>query len=153
MVLITLLSERIAQPGQKFVYMGPMAECKDCKLKVACLSLEEGRRYRVVKLRPKKHHCKLTGETAVIVEIEEVPLKIAIDKNRAIEGAVISIPNRECRYLNCPNRRLCFPLGVKPKMKHHIDAVAGKINCKEGYNIVKVRVRGPKSQARKEKKE
>ena len=145
MVIITLLSERVAKQGTEFIHRGPMPECKDCKLKVACLGLEEGRKYRVTNIRSKKHQCKLTGEMAIIVEVEEIPIKIAVEKSQAIEGAIISSTERECRYLSCPHYQICFPVGVKPNMKHQILKIGKELNCSEKYTIVRVLVGPPKT--------
>ena len=37
MVLITLLGEPQAEAGKEFYFIGPMNDCKECKLKGVCV--------------------------------------------------------------------------------------------------------------------
>jgi len=55
MVAITLVGEKQAREGQMFVFVGPLTECRDCKLKTVCFNLEEGRTYVIKSVRTVHH--------------------------------------------------------------------------------------------------
>src|SRR5512136_2692138 len=60
MVLVTVVGELQCKKGYEFVFGGPIAECRDCKVKNVCFHLEQDKRYRVVEIRD-GHHEEVGG--------------------------------------------------------------------------------------------
>ncbi len=132
---ITLIGEHLAKEGTQFVFNGPSPECRDCKLKVACLNLEPGQHYRVVEVRPKHHDdCAIHQDGVRVVKVEECVNRIAVRRRQAVEGSIISPDRRECSVLGCPNYRLCFPLGVQ-KQKYKVLSVGNPVECSIGEDL------------------
>jgi uncharacterized protein (UPF0179 family) len=132
---ITLIGEHIAKVGTEFVFNGGAPECRECKLKIACLNLEPGQHYRVAEVRPKHHdECVIHEEGVRIVRVEEIQSRIAVRRRQAIEGSLITPDARSCHVLSCPNYRLCFPLGTK-KAKYKVLKDAGPVQCAIGEDL------------------
>ncbi|MEM3851693.1 MAG: UPF0179 family protein [Methanomassiliicoccales archaeon] len=132
---ITLIGEHIAKEGTTFVFNGPMPECRECKLKVACLNLEPGQHYKVAEVRTKHHdECVLHEEGVRVVRVEEIGQQIAIRRKQAIEGSMITPEERRCNVLSCPNYRLCFPLGTR-RTRVKIKSVVGPVQCLIGEDL------------------
>jgi len=132
---ITLIGEHIAKEGNEFVFNGPAPECRECKLKVACLNLEPGQHYKIVEVRPKHHDDCFIHEGGVrVVRVEEIPQKIAVRRKQAIEGSVITPEERKCNFVGCPNYRYCFPLGAR-KSKYKVLKDLGPIECAIGEDL------------------
>ena len=92
MALITLLSEPQAKVGGEFYFMGPLTDCKDCRLKGVCFNLEPGSRYRVVEVRSQRHACEeCEGEVVCpLKDADFVPDVVTIeDIIEALEEGVI----------------------------------------------------------------
>lgn len=132
---ITLIGEHIARVGTQFVFNGGAPECRECKLKIACLNLEPGQHYKVVEVRPKHHdECLIHEEGVRIVRVEETTHQIAVRRRQALEGSLISPDERRCDYIGCPNYRLCFPLGAK-KSKYKVIRDMGAVQCSIGEDL------------------
>ena len=140
MANVTLIGEKQAEEGYEFIFRGPIAECKDCKLKTVCFSLNEGRTYRIVSVRPIKHKCKLHEVDVKIVEVEEVPKEVGLPDKTAIEGAVFAIEKPSCNNVGCKHYRLCSPLGIKPGTKYKVLKVMETIDCPDKLNIKRARI-------------
>lgn len=137
---ITLIGEHIAKVGTQFVFNGGAPECRECKLKIACLNLEHGQHYKVVEVRPKHHdECVIHEEGVRIVRVEEINHTIAVRRRQALEGSIITPDARRCHVLGCPNYRLCFPLGV-PKGKYKVIKDTGAVKCSIGEDLRLVEV-------------
>ncbi|MFA7622902.1 MAG: UPF0179 family protein, partial [Candidatus Methanomethylophilaceae archaeon] len=59
MVLVTLIGESQARIGNRFYYLGPSLECRECRFKNVCFNLEVGRMYEVTELRDVHHECEM----------------------------------------------------------------------------------------------
>ena len=141
--MITLIGKAMAKEGLEFQYMGPLFECKDCKLKNVCFNLDEGKWYRITKVRDKEHKCKVhDGEKVVTVEVEEIPVPIAINAKTLIEGESVEYRRINCREYECSedDYELCHPVGLRDGMKIKIVKVDGEIKCKNGKKLKKVMV-------------
>ncbi len=132
---ITLIGEHIAKAGMSFIFNGGAPECRDCRLKVACLNLEPGQRYTVVEVRPKHHdECAVHDGGVRVVRVEEKSHFIAVRRRQALVGSIISPDQRTCIHVGCPSYRLCFPAGYRrPKQKVIRDA--GAVNCRAGEDL------------------
>ncbi len=139
MALITLLGKSGAVEGKEFFFVGPLTECKDCRLKGVCFNLEPGSKYRVVNTRAQEHEChEYDGDSVVAVEVEKIPTQAAVSKKMAIEGSVITYQESKCENLGCPNYFLCHAVGKKEGMKYSITTVRGDLECPIGEKMVSV---------------
>ncbi len=136
MALITLISEPQAKVGGEFYFLGPITECKDCRLKGVCFNLEPGSRYRVVKVRNQKHTCPECEGEVVAVEVEKVSTPTAVPKKGAIEGVTITYVGSRCDEISCPNFGLCHPVGKKDGQKYTIARLGSDLECPIGEKIV-----------------
>ena len=129
MVLITLISEEQAKIGNKFVFLGPRMDCRDCKIKGICFNLEKGSEYEVVSLRKTTHDCQETEGLVHVVEVEKIPRNVVIDKKYAIEGSMITFIPSGCGQIGCPRYAECNPEGLEKGMKVSVKSVEGKVDC------------------------
>ena len=136
MVMLTVIGKRLAKVGAEFTYMGPISNCKECKVRNICFHLEKGRKYRIVSTRTVKHDCPLHEEGVVVVEVTEVPRPAVIAKKTAIEGSKISYETPSCHRRLCEHRLLCFLPGLEPGQKKKVLKVQEKVNCPIGQNRV-----------------
>lgn len=72
MLLVTLIGEKLANEGDKFIYLGPNNGCASCKLKTVCFNLKPGKHYNIVKVRDKRHSCDVHDEGVIVVEVQEL---------------------------------------------------------------------------------
>jgi uncharacterized protein (UPF0179 family) len=130
MVLVTVVGELQCKKGFEFVFGGPIAECRECKVKNVCFHLEENRRYRVKSVRTVHHECKVHEGGVRVVEVERVPTKSAIPSRTAVEGSMVAFEACDCDAISCPNYRLCRPLGASDGMRFKIVSVEpGEVEC------------------------
>jgi len=73
MPLVTLIGEKLANEGNKFIYLGPNNGCGKCKLKTVCFNLKQGKGYKITKIRDKRHGCDVHDGDVVVVEVQELP--------------------------------------------------------------------------------
>lgn len=136
MVLVTVVGEHQCRKGLEFVFEGPVAECRDCKVKNVCFHLEPNRRYRITEVRDVHHECKIHEDGVRVVEVERVPTRAAIQSRTAIEGSMLSFEESDCDRLGCPNYRLCAPLGVSDGLRFRVASVEGEeIECPLGKSL------------------
>lgn len=138
MPLVTLVGEATAKTGKEIVFIGVNMGCKDCRLKSACMNLEEGRRYVIKEVRDNTHDCKVHIDGVKAVEVEKVPIPTAIPKKDTIEGATITFMPVNCKDIGCRFYKVCHPLGLKGGMKGKIVRVGGDIECSEGHKLREV---------------
>src|SRR5512136_1822221 len=106
MVLVTLIGEHLAVEGEEFTYLGSSNECKNCQLKTVCFNLKPGRRYRITKLRDKHHECGIHDGNVVVVEVEELPVTVAITEEPT-EGGTTTLKKKECKNIGCDFFEIC----------------------------------------------
>ena len=139
MALITLLGKTHAEVGSEFYFIGPLTECKDCRLKGVCFNLEPGAKYRVTEVRPQEHEChEFYGDSVTAVVVEKIVTSAAIPKKQAIEGSVITYQESKCDNIGCPNYGLCHAPGKKDGMKYSVAAVKGDLECPRKEKMVSV---------------
>jgi uncharacterized protein (UPF0179 family) len=130
---VTLIGEKQAKKGNIFLYVGPLSECRDCKVKTVCFNLEEGRNYEIKEIRTMHHNCKVHEGGVRAVEYEKQPVEYAISSDAAIEKARITINDPEdCNNRGCEKYIKCFPKGLKIGSQYEIKIVKDKITCTEG---------------------
>lgn len=131
----------MAVKGIEFRYTGEAPECMDCPVKTVCHGLEKGKMYKVVDPRKKEHDCRVHQDGKVVaVQFEEAPLRIAVPKKMAVEGAIITLDQAACDIRWCENADLCsreyIPLGKKAK----IIVVDNRVVCQKGEVLIGVTV-------------
>lgn len=138
MVTITLIGEHQAKEGEQFVYMGPLTECRDCKLKAVCFNLDVGNAYKITVIRDVHHECKIHEEGVRVVEVEKIPMRCAVGQKYAMEGSLITLEDPRCKNLACEKYRLCRPPGLEHGTKYKVTVVKGEVECPEGNKLVEV---------------
>ena len=133
--IITLLGKKLAKEGNEFVYLGITPKCKGCKLKAVCSNLQEGRVYRVEKVREKSHDCQLHDEDVVVVEVKKQPHEVNVKKEVA-EATAIEYHKIKCNNALCPEYEACVPK-IKEK-EYKIVEVLNDVNCPRGFNLKKI---------------
>ncbi|MCU0852693.1 MAG: UPF0179 family protein [Thermoplasmata archaeon] len=135
MVLITVVGEQQCRKGMEFVFGGPIADCRECKVKTICFHLEQSRRYRVVEVRDVHHECKIHEGGVRVVEVEKLPTEAAIRKEVAVEGSMITYEETSCNRIGCVNFKLCRPLGASEGMRLRVASAKEDIECPKGERL------------------
>ena len=138
MVMLTVIGKRLARVGMEFIYMGPISNCKECKVRNICFHLEKGSKYKVISLREVIHDCPLHEDGVKVVQVEEVPRIAMISKKIALEGSKISYETPKCNQRFCEHYSLCFLSGLDPGQKKKVAKVQDKVTCIIGQNRVRV---------------
>ncbi|WP_457612132.1 UPF0179 family protein, partial [Methanocaldococcus sp.] len=94
--MITLIGEKLAKVDEKFIYLGELEECKDCKFKKLCHSLERGRVYKIKSVRSAVHDCKVHYNGVKLVEVELSEIEACVDSKKALEGLSFSFSPIKC---------------------------------------------------------
>ena len=139
MVLVTLVGEQLALEGQEFTYLGSNSECRNCQLKTVCFNLKQGRTYRITKIRDKSHDCNIHEGKVIVVEVEELPLTVAISKEHP-EGATITIEKKDCKNIGCDSYDVCTNIALQNGKNYTIKKVYEKIKCPRHFELYKVDV-------------
>lgn len=137
MVLVTLIGKKLAKVGNEFVYLGITQKCRNCRLKTVCSNLQEGRTYKIVKVRDKFHECSLHEEGVIAVEVEKQPAVINVKKEEA-EATAISFKPIKCDIISCKEYDACNSK-IREK-EYKILKVVGDVECLRGLNLKKIMV-------------
>ena len=136
MPLVTLIGERLARQDGEFCYIGPNNECRNCKLKTVCFNLKVGRRYKITKVRDKRHVCNVHEGTAVVVEVQEIPILTTIDKKLS-KGSKTKIEKKDCNSIGCEHYPLCSNIAIQKDKDYNITRIFESIKCPLGYDLQK----------------
>jgi uncharacterized protein (UPF0179 family) len=139
MVLVTLIGEQLAVEGEEFTYLGSNTECRNCQLKTVCFNLKPGQKYRITKLRDKYHECGIHEGKVVVIEVEELPLTVAIT-TELTEGATTSVEKKECKNIGCDSFNICTNTALQNKKNYTVKKVYGKMECPKHHVLYKVDV-------------
>ncbi|DAC73336.1 MAG TPA: hypothetical protein DSN98_00165 [Thermoplasmata archaeon] len=139
MVLVTLVGEQLAREGEEFIYLGSNSECRNCQLKTVCFNLKPGRNYRITKLRDKYHDCAIHEGKVIVVEVEELPLTVAIPQERS-EGTTTTVEKKECKNIGCDAFGICTNTALQNGKTYTIKKVYEKIECPRHHELYKVDV-------------
>ena len=113
--------------------------CKNCNLYKVCVeNLESGRVYSVVDLGKKKLHCKLLQEEGFVVEVEESPIEVCLDRRLAIRDAVITFNPASCGISGCENHEKCIPVGLVAGDRCKVIGSGQVVQCPEKLELVLV---------------
>jgi len=136
MPLVTLIGEKLAKEGNKFIYLGPNNECRNCKLKTVCFNLKPGRHYKITKIREKRHNCNVHEGTAAVVEVQELPILAAVD-NKLSVGDSTKIEKKDCRNIGCDYYDLCSNIALQNGKTYKITKTHKSIDCPIGNELQK----------------
>ncbi|MHC1636044.1 MAG: UPF0179 family protein [Candidatus Methanospirareceae archaeon] len=141
--ITTLIGTKLAKEGEEFIFLGEAKKCEGCRLRNSCINLQPARRYRIEKVRDIKHDCLIHEDGVCMVEVEEAPIKAAIEARRAFEGAKVIFEAPECEEALCELYDYCHPLGLRKGDKCVILRVIGDVfsGCKKGYSLKMVEMR------------
>lgn len=141
MVLVTLIGEKLAIEGEEFTYLGANSECRNCQLKTVCFNLKPGQKYRITKLRDKYHKCNIHEGQTVVIEVEELPLIVAIPKNKdLIVGATTKVEKIECKNILCEFFEVCNNSSLQNEKIYTIRTISEKIQCPKRYELYKIEI-------------
>ncbi len=126
MAEITLVGTRLAQVDEEFVYRGEASACEGCPYREQCLTLTEGRRYRVTDVREGAStlECGVHDTGVTAVEVEPAPVTATVATSNAYEGNRASLEG-PCPHTGCPSHEYCEPAGVGFDESHRITEVLG----------------------------
>ncbi len=134
--MLTMVGTDIAAVGTEFIAMGETEGCADCRFRNVCITLEKGRKYRITAVRPVTHPCIAHEDEVQVVEVEQVPRRIALESGRFLmEGATITYDGPPCKKFSCKNYSLCNPAGIDAGMKLKVLRIVEKLECPEGMDI------------------
>ena len=138
MVAVTLIGEKLAKEGRTFLFLGPLTECRDCKLKTVCFNLEEGRTYTITSVRNVHHDCRVHEGGVRVVEVEKAPIRTTTHMRNALEGTSLVWEDKACLNVGCQHFLLCGPKGMKPGEKYRVVKVIGYVDCPDGQQLKEV---------------
>jgi uncharacterized protein (UPF0179 family) len=137
MALITLISENCAKKDYEFTYIGPLNNCRNCKLKNVCFNLKQYNRYKVLKVRGKKHFCNIHEGPAVVVEVEQLPIITSIDK-KYTKGSTTILDSNKCDQYKCDHFEICSNKAIKKDTKYKIINILEHVECLQNNDLQKV---------------
>ena len=136
---ITLLAVAESHPGFQFIYQGGGPPSRTCPFRHACLTLDAGRKYEVVKVRDVTHPCALQETDAHVVEVKPVARSLVIDSRSAIVGSQVEVGRFACRRLDCPNWTICAGPSLPTKQRYRIErADSDPAECRIGRTLKRV---------------
>lgn len=136
MVLVTVVGELQCRKGFEFVFGGPLAECRDCKVRNICFHLEENKWYRVTEIREVHHECRVHEGGVRVVEVERTPTRAALPTRVALEGSMMTFDDCDCDWVACANYRLCHPPGTAEGMRFRILSIEPtELECPRGRSL------------------
>ncbi|MBN1280204.1 MAG: UPF0179 family protein [Candidatus Thermoplasmatota archaeon] len=139
MVLVTLVGEQLAVEGGEFMYLGSNSECRNCQLKNICFNLKPGRSYRVTKVRDKHHDCTVHEGSVVVVEVDELPLTVALPTTPQ-EGTSTTIEKKDCKNIGCESFDICANMVLQNGKTYTVKKVYEKMSCLKQYELYKIDV-------------
>ena len=134
MGLVTIVGETQARIGNRFYFVGPLTECKECKLRNVCFNMEAGSLYEVIGIRDTIHDCALRESKVRVVEVEKKPFRAAISKKQAM-GSSVSFEARKCKNIGCENYQFCRPSNAKDGDRFSIVDDVSDIKCPIGEQL------------------
>lgn len=127
MSTVTLIGEKLAEPGTEFVYEGEASGCEGCPYRNQCLNLEPGKPYRVVSVREgaQRLPCNVHADDVVAVEVEPTTFMATVPSRTAYAGNRSALAG-PCPYIECPSHDYCVPAAADFDSEYQIVNVEGK---------------------------
>ncbi len=139
-ITITLLGKDQAKVGNRFIFGGPVQECRECQLKNICFNLKKGRRYVVRNVRDKEHPCPIFEDGVRVVEVEQVPFRTGVPKSMVVVGSVITFHPQGCGTWGCDNRLLANPNGLEDGARIKVIKILSEKVCSNGSSFLEALV-------------
>ena len=134
---ITIVGVDQARLGYTFLFQGPASMCKNCDFYNVCVeNLESGRIYRIIDVGKKKLFCKLLQEEGFVVEVEESPIEVWLDRRLAIRDAIITFNPLTCSISDCENYEKCIPAGLLAGDRCKVIESGQVVQCPEKFELV-----------------
>jgi uncharacterized protein (UPF0179 family) len=126
MTTLTLVGERLAEPGTEFVYRGEASGCEGCPYRDQCLTLTEGRRYVVESVREDAStlECAVHADGVKAVEVDPAPFRANVAAKSAFAGGKTGLEG-PCPHTSCPSHEFCEPAGADFDETYRISEVLG----------------------------
>jgi uncharacterized protein (UPF0179 family) len=123
---VTLVGDRLADPGREFVYQGESSACEGCPYRSQCLNLTEGRRYRITSVRENTQvlDCAVHDVGVRAVEVEPAGVPANVPSKGAYSGSKAKLAG-PCPHTQCPSHPYCEPLGADFDGEYRIQEVVG----------------------------
>jgi uncharacterized protein len=125
---VTIIGEQLAKKGTEFVYLGPLIECRNCKVKTVCFNLRPYHAYKIINIRDKKHACNVHDGPGVVVEVEELPIRTTIDKKLS-KGSIAQLEPHRCDHVFCEYYDICTTQAIQKGRKYRIEDIFKDVNC------------------------
>ncbi len=139
MALVTLVGEKLAKKNLEFIYIGPLSECRNCKLKNVCFNLKPYRRYKITNVRDKKHSCNVHEGNVIAVEVEEQPIETTIEKRHTL-GSIVRIEKKNCDNIECEYYDICNNEALQKNKTYKIVKIHETIKCPKGLKLNRAEV-------------
>ena len=136
---VTLIGTDLANKDDEFIFLGPLQECKECKLTHICFNLKPFHRYKIQKVRKKRHSCNIHENNATVVEVKEQAIITSIDKKFS-KGSTINIKTIDCDEKLCLYYDACISNVIKQNQKYKIKSTLQEIDCPKGNSLQIVEV-------------
>jgi hypothetical protein len=126
MTKVTLVGDRLAEPGTQFVYRGPSSACEGCPYRKQCLNLAEDVRYEVTGIRENAQllDCAVHDAGVRAVEVEPAPVVANVPSKGAYAGSKAGLAG-PCPHTECPSHEYCVPDGAAFDEEYRIAEVRG----------------------------
>jgi len=134
MRLVTIIGEQLAEKNNEFVYLGPLNECRNCKVKTVCFNLKAFHRYKIIDVREKRHSCTVHEGPAVVIEVEELPIETTVDK-KISKGSITQLEPRLCKRTFCELYDCCTTQAIQKGKKYKIETILSDVDCKEQFPL------------------
>lgn len=149
MTTLTLIGERLAEPGRTFVYEGEASGCVDCPYRSQCLNLSVGTTYEITNIREgaQRLPCAVHEDDVIAVEVEETSVTVAVPDQHAMAGNRASLAG-PCPFIECPSHEYCIPAGATLDQSYRIETVHGDPpheTCQLDRDLTLVEVADPRS--------
>lgn len=126
MTTVTLVGERLVEPGRTFVYEGEATGCEGCPYRAQCLNLDEGTTYRITDVREGAQSlpCAVHEDDVTAVEVEPTSVVATVPSRQAMAGNRTKLAG-PCPHLECPSHEYCVPAGASMDTSYRIESVVG----------------------------
>jgi len=134
---ITVVGVDQARFGYTFLFQGPASICRNCDIYNVCVeNLESSRIYRIIDVGKKRLFCKLLQEEGFVVEVEESPVEVCLDRRLAIRDAIITFNPPTCGSAECGNYEKCTPAGLVAGDRCKVIESGQVVQCPERLELV-----------------
>ena len=140
MTQVTLLGKMLCNKGAEFTYLGPLNDCKNCKLKTVCFNLKPGKTYKVIKVREKQHSCPVHEQHVYVVEVEEQSIIGVVDKKLS-KGDKTQPPTTKCIHIGCTFNDECTNPAVQSGKTYRIVKTLDAIVCPIKHQLKKAELK------------